>query len=154
MCRCWRCQPCVLLLSLPQVPWCVFKGGLYRSCKHTTVLFTLWALVRTKKLKSADMTVPPDFFFLTQQCFNLNIVVFPLTSPWRCKQRSIFSAGADSLRCGVSVNQVCWSNCRLQKADHKILLAITLKTIELEQRTTQQVCKFRSFFMPQNLDDR
>lgn len=38
---------------------------------------------------------------------------FLLMSPWRCKQRSIFSAGADSSRCGVSVNQVCSSNCRL-----------------------------------------
>lgn len=41
---------------------------------------------------------------------------FLLMSPWRCKQRSIFSTGADSSRCGVSVNQVCRSNCRVRSA--------------------------------------
>lgn len=97
-------------------------------------------LVGTEKLKSAEMTVPQLLLLLLFLFFTTpKHCCFPLMSPWRCKQSSIFSTGADSLRCGVSVNQVCWSNCRLQKADHKILLAMTLKMIELKWSTMQQV---------------
>lgn len=110
------------------------------TVSHWQGLQTHHSVVHSVCLSSVEMTVP---LLLLLLLFLLPTTpkhcCFLLMSPWRCKQRSIFSTGADSLRCGVSVHQVCWSNCRLRKADHKILLAMTLKMIELKRSTTQQL---------------
>lgn len=133
---CTRADSSVLCVHIP-----LAKQNTVSHCKRTTVLFSTWALLKLRH------------FFLFFPSTTLKHGCFLLKSPWRCKQRSIFSTAADSLRCGVSVNQACCSNCCLRKTDHKILLAMTLKMIELKWSTMRQVWKM-IFFRPKNMSDR
>lgn len=108
------CGSCAFVMpaQIPQPPPGSVCSRPFSRTKHRQSPAPFHALL-TETLNSAEMC-PGFFSFLYRTTPKHGC--FLLMSPWRCKQRSIFSTGADSSRCGVSVNQVCRSNCRVRSA--------------------------------------